>query len=366
MGVNRVKKRGKVRIEVRKRWPDGTTFRRYYPNMTVAKQDHVRIEESIITGKWPALKQDLSGYRKDTELTVGGFADIYLNDYCRIRNRDVAFKERAIREIVKVVGDVPLSAFGRRHAHEFAAIRGRQVSPASVNRNLAVLKNLFTFALEREYIAVHPLSRFRLLDEERSVIRVPSLEEESHLVESVAEVDQTVGCYVALLGETGLRKQEGLTLEWKQIDLHQKMLWVEKSKGKKPRYVPLSDYAIDWLRKLVRIVGCPFVFVNLTTRDRLKDPRTAFDKGKLVAGLDWVTFHTLRHFRATQWVRSGVDLRTVKELLGHSSIQTTMRYAHFAPEAFEAVRKAQAQEISGRQMGDSGTGQKEVHIDRCR
>jgi len=227
----------------------------------------------------------------------------------------------------------------------------------------AVLKNMFTFALEREFIDVHPLGRFRLLDEERSVIRVPSLEEERHLIESVADVDQTVGCYVALLGETGLRKQEGLTLEWKQIDLHQKMVWVEKTKGKKPRYVPLSDYAMDWLRRLVRIVGCPFVFVNLATKDRPIDPRTAFDRGKRTVGLDWVTFHTLRHFRATQWVRSGIDLRTVKELLGHSTIQTTMRYAHFAPEAFEAVRKVQALEIGGRQMGDTGTDQFNLQAD---
>ncbi len=352
MGINRVKKRGKTRIEVRKRWPDRTTYRRYFPNMTAARHIHARIEESIVTNRWSALKKELSAGPKSGELPVSDFAEIYLEDYCRIRNSDVAFKQRALKEICKVLGDIPLKALCRSHAHRFVAVRGREVSPATVNRNLAVLKSMLTFALERECIDVHPLSRFRLLPEERTALRVMSLDDERELVEAVAAHDLTVGAYVALLGETGLRKQEGLKLQWKQIDSRQRMLAVEKTKSRKPRYIPLSEYAMKWLGKLVRIVGCPYVFVSLTTGTRLKDPRSAFDKGKRDVGLDWVTFHSLRHFRATQWVKSGVDLRTVKELLGHSSIQTTMRYAHFAPDAFERVRRIQERESSGRQMGD--------------
>ena len=61
MGVNRVTKRGKSRIEVRKRWPDGTTFRRYYSNKTIAKHMLARLEESIVTGTWPELKDELTG-----------------------------------------------------------------------------------------------------------------------------------------------------------------------------------------------------------------------------------------------------------------------------------------------------------------
>src|SRR6476660_5324741 len=64
-----------------------------------------------------------------------------------------------------------------------------------------------------------------------------------------------------------------------------------------------------------------------------------------------VSIHDLRHFRATQWVQRGVDLRTVQELLGHSAIATTMTYAHFAPShasrsILEAQRSEQ-QEIAG-------------------
>ncbi len=357
MAINRVKKRGQSRIEVRRRWPDGTTYRRFFPNMTTARQVNARIEGSIATGHWEAVREELTGNSNGRSLvTVADFAEVYLGDYCQARNKDVGFKERSVAHIVRLVGDVPLKELGRRHAHQFVADRSREVSAATVNRNLAVLKNMLTFALEREQIDVHPLSRFRSLPEERSALRPLAIEEERALVESVARVDPVVGVYVALLGETGLRKQEGLRLKWSQIDQRKRMLAVENTKSKRPRYVPLSDYAMEWLGRLVRFVGRPHVFVNPATMDRIKDPRGSFDKGKRAAALGWVTFHDLRHFRATQWVAAGVDLRTVKELLGHSSIQTTMRYAHFAPAAFETVRRIQNRETGGRHLGDGAAG----------
>jgi integrase len=71
------------------------------------------------------------------------------------------------------------------------------------------------------------------------------------------------------------------------------------------------------------------------------------------AKLDWVGFHDLRHYRATQWVKHGVDLRTVKEWLGHRDIQTTMRYAHYAPNHarlnFEEAQKLERAELVPRE-----------------
>ena len=81
---------------------------------------------------------------------------------------------------------------------------------------------------------------------------------------------------------------------------------------------------------------------------------TPFAEGRKKAGLEWVTIHDLRHFRAPQWVQRGVDLRTVQELLGHSSITTTMRYAHFAPNhATRHIVEAQrleAAELAGQKQ----------------
>lgn len=67
--------------------------------------------------------------------------------------------------------------------------------------------------------------------------------------------------------------------------------------------------------------------------------------------MEWVGFHDLRHFRATQWVTNGIDLRTVQQLLGHASLTTTMRYAHFAPghaeEEVLRVAKREAEKMDG-------------------
>lgn len=331
MAINHEKDhKGQRRIVVSKYWPDGSRFRRYFPNMTVAKKTMARIEESIAMATWPALKEELSRGTRE-EITVKGFAETYLVDYCEAHNRDVAFKRHALKHIVRFLGDVKLKALRRSHAHEFIALRSREVSPATVNRNLAVLKNMMTFALEREYIEAHPLLRFRMLPEEKRALRVMALEEERCLVESVASFDPTIGAYIAILGETGLRKSEGLNLQWSHIDFQQRLLSADRTKSGKPRYIPLSEYALEWLDSLVRVLGCPYVFVRLEARQPWRDPREPFFKGREKAGLEWVSFHDLRHFRATQWVMRGVDLRTVQELLGHSSITTTMRYAHFAP-----------------------------------
>ena len=360
MAINREKDhKGRKRIVVSKYWPDGSRFRRYFPNMTVAKKTLARIEESVAMGTWKELKEELSR-NIEPDLTLARLSNLYLNDYCRSHNRRPEFKEQALVSIVRILGDVPVRSFRRSDAHHFVSIRSREVAPATVNRGLAVIKNMFTFAVEYEYVPSHPLVRFRMLPEEEKALRVLTLEEYWRLVDAVASVNQTVGAYVALLGETGLRKSEGLNLRWSHLNVQERLVSVEHTKSGKPRYIPLSDYALQRLNSLVRIIGCPSVFVRLETQTPWKDPRESFFKGRKKADLAWVGFHDLRHFRATQWVKHGVDLITVKELLGHSDIQTTMRYAHFAPShAKRSILEAQRLEA-----GEVGSQEKNRREER--
>ena len=222
---------------------------------------------------------------------------------------------------------------------------------------MAVLKNMLTFALDKEYIDSHPLVRFSLLPEPEKALTVMTISEERRLVECVGEFDIAIGAYTALLGETGMRKSEGLRLRWKDLDFSNRLVSLGETKSGYARYVPLTEFAITWLKRLTRVVGEPHVFLR-SNRKPWRDPREPFDKGRKEARLQWVGFHDLRHFRATQWVKHGVDLRTVQHFLGHADISTTMRYAHFAPDhAVRSVNKVEVMEMQEleSERDDSGT-----------
>ena len=139
-----------------------------------------------------------------------------------------------------------------------------------------------------------------------------TLEEERRLVENVMDVKAIVGCYEGLLGETGLRKSEGLNLKWDHVDVDRRVLTVAASKSGCTRRIPLSDYALELLHKLPRVDGCAFVSVWPDTKQPVRDPRYWFFERRVKAKLEWVGFHDFRHFRATPWIMRGVDIRTVQ------------------------------------------------------
>ncbi|MCZ6865663.1 MAG: site-specific integrase [Candidatus Dadabacteria bacterium] len=87
----------------------------------------------------------------------------------------------------------------------------------------------------------------------------------------------------------------------------------------------------------VRVPPCPDLEIFTYRNKPLKDIRTAFKNACNRAGLKNLRFHDLRHTFATRLVLAGVDLATVSKLLGHSSIQMTMRYAHPTPEALKSA-----------------------------
>ncbi len=85
------------------------------------------------------------------------------------------------------------------------------------------------------------------------------------------------------------------------------------------------------MNKLVRRLDVPYVFYNPLTGKPYKDIRVAFHTALKRAKIKDFRFHDLRHTFASHMVMAGVDLSTVKELLGHKTLEMTNRYAHLAP-----------------------------------
>lgn len=96
----------------------------------------------------------------------------------------------------------------------------------------------------------------------------------------------------------------------------------------KPLSLPLNDAAFPVVEARVAVANGPYVFYNPMTDDRFKDTKGARAVAVKRAGLPKITWHMFRHTFASRMTRDGVDIVTVKELLGHADVKTTMRYAH--------------------------------------
>jgi len=238
-----------------------------------------RIIAAIALGTWPELKKELTE-GPEVDYTIESFSKVYLEEYCQIRNTRPDFKEETLEVISRIVGDRKLRHFTKADAHYFEKERAKEVSNATVNRGLAVFSNMLTFAWRKELIPVNPMLGYGKLPVDEAVRRILEPAEERLIVQKTLAIDYTVGAYVGILGETGLRMEEGMNLKRNLFNVKRRKLTVEASKNYKTREVPLSDYAIELFSGLPVVVGNPYVFVRLSTMQRLHAPRKEFEAGK--------------------------------------------------------------------------------------
>ena len=146
---------------------------------------------------------------------------------------------------------------------------------------------------------------------------------------------------LGLLYGCGLRCFEARNIQLSDLDFDRKMLHVRKGKGKKDRYVPLGDVLIRGLRKYIESENPEQWLFNGKPEGRSggdfdgrysqRGVQWAVKKAKKEAGIiKEMTVHTLRHTYATHLLEDGLDIITIKDLLGHECIDTTMVYLHVA------------------------------------
>ena len=142
---------------------------------------------------------------------------------------------------------------------------------------------------------------------------------------------------VLLSANTGLRRGELLKLRWECIDFNRQLLTVEggHAKNRQTRHVALNDEAMSLLRRWREQSNCGSHVFGLSTG--FKSAWKQILKRSRVTSFRW---HDLRHHFASRLVQLGVPLNTVRDLLGHSSVAMSLRYAHLAPDQRrEAVAK---------------------------
>jgi site-specific recombinase XerD len=148
---------------------------------------------------------------------------------------------------------------------------------------------------------------------------------------------------IGLLYGCGLRCFEARGVRLKDLDFDRRMLHVYQGKGKKDRYVPLSEHLIRGLKLYISAEKPKEWLFNGQPLENGKGGGD-FDSRYSQKGVQWavkeaakkaeilkdVSVHTLRHTYATHLLEDGMDIMTLKDMLGHSCIETTMVYLHVA------------------------------------
>jgi integrase len=242
------------------------------------------------------------------------------------------------------------------------------ILPSTLNREVAALKAVLSKAVQWGVLPDTPLPRGKLKPlkiDTQSKVRYLSEAEEKWLRETLDAREARIRAgrtsandwrrqrgypplptlwdhecadhlkpMVLLSLNTGLRRGEMFKLTWANVNFHAKTITVEGKTAKSgtTRHIPTNAEALEVLRRWnTQGSGTGFVFAGKDgcPMDNVQSSWERLIKDARLCGFRW---HDLRHSFASKLVMAGVDLNTVRELLGHSDIKMTLRYAHLAPE----------------------------------
>lgn len=219
--------------------------------------------------------------------------------------------------------------------------RPRPYARSTISRKLSVVRSFLRFCEENGLAGIDPSVGVGSPRLPRRLPQVLSQEQIALLLEQIDRtkpLDMRDRALFELIYSCGLRCQEALDLELRDINFDSCEIRA-KGKGRKERVVPVGELALDAMERYLR-EGRPrlvkkgmeqdHVFLSRTGR-----PLSASDVRRRLAGYlvsagapAGTSPHTLRHSFATHLLEGGADLRTIQELLGHSSLRTTQVYAH--------------------------------------
>ncbi len=303
-----------------------------------------------------------SGERPRPRVKVESFGDFIRDRYApwflaerKRGERNIAAIDAQFGDLYKrPLGDISAWLIEKHKAARLAA----GLSPATVNRDLVRIKAAFAKAVEWELLPEHPLRNVKrakgensghvrfLSDTEEQALRIAldARERGNELRRERGNTWRTQHGQAALPAitgycdhlmpmvlvslNTGLRRGELTAITWADVNMPGKLLTVRAgyAKSGKARHLPLNSEAMDVLRRYRgQSSGDGRIFPVL-------DAKKAWAAVLKTAGIDGFRWHDLRHSFASRLVMAGVDLNTVRELLGHSTLAMTIRYAHLAPE----------------------------------
>jgi integrase/recombinase XerC len=233
------------------------------------------------------------------------------------------------------------------HVRGYLADVMKHASRATVQRRLFAIKAYFRWRTATKDVE-NPVRTMRSPKVEKRLPQVIGERDAARLVEAEGNAQGPAAlrdrAILEVLYSSGLRVSELTGLCWRDVDDELGMVMVRAGKGNKDRLVPLGEPALDALkawRSAMPTAWTPDGAVITNLRGGRLTPRSVQNivaRRLIDAGIGApLTPHGLRHCFATHMLNGGADLRSIQEMLGHSSLQTTQRYTHVSVNRLKEV-----------------------------
>jgi len=241
------------------------------------------------------------------------------------RPKTYTLDQMATRNFLKLYDSLFLNEITSLHLEKYKNARLDEVSASTVNRELDTFKSMFAMAEKWGYIHKNPAQNVKKFKQPPGRLRYLS-EDEIRKLLNECKTDYLRTILIIALN-TGMRKGEILNLSWNDLDFNNRLIHIYETKNNERRDIPMNNFVFETLSsyRAKQPLSDGKIFPYL-------DVKKSFHGACAKAAIKDFRFHDLRHTFASHLVMGGVDLATVKELMGHKSIEMTLRYAHLSPD----------------------------------
>lgn len=240
---------------------------------------------------------------------------------------------------LKKLKDIPAEKLDAEHIKRYIihCLEIEKLTENTVHSRLNALKFYYEQVLGKEKM-------FFELPRPKKPLQLPKVlgeSEVSKLFNAINNIKHKAILFTAY--SAGLRVSEVVKLRLQDIDSSRMQIFVEKAKGKKDRYVMLSSLLLDILRGYIKsLKNTPTYYLfegqNKHEHYSCRAAQDVFKMAKDKAGITKkMSFHSLRHSFATHLLDKGVDIKYIKDLLGHFNIKTTERYLHIRKDKLMSI-----------------------------
>ena len=272
---------------------------------------------------------------EETDLTFGEFAKEYLKKQAGKAERTINnYRWTCGRLFVPYFGKIPLRDITPKDVEDFIQERALSVKFGTVNNDLRQLKTVFSTAIRWGYIKENPTKQVKPI---RLPEREPPYLTRPQVAKLYSNCSGWIYTFVAIALNTGMRLSEILALTWDDIDFRSRVIKVRSGdhftpKSRRNREIPIPEFLLGVLQTwphsentrqvLYHHDGIPLIATTV---------QKSFPRALKKAGLPHFRVHDLRHTYGTTMAANGEDIVTIKTLMGHTNVETTMIYLHAAP-----------------------------------